>query len=143
MEIFEEILDDHNCPKRTEIPLYTIGQIENIIQFNLPSDYKSYLQTYLGFEGTIGQEYVKLWDFDELIDINKGYGIFDNLPKTLGIGGNGGGEFIAIELLENGEYRIVLSPFIDLDSQYHIEIGTSFTDFLVRIDKGQGWFTKV
>jgi hypothetical protein len=85
---------------------------------------------------------MRLWDFDELVETNKDYGIFDNLSNTLGIGGNGSSEFIAIELISNGNYRIVLSPFIDLDKQYHIEIGTSFTDFLVRLDNGQEWFNE-
>lgn len=140
MEIFENILDQYNCSKRTEKPLATVDEIESTINFNLPADYKKYLQTYLGFEEQIGQEYVRLWDFDELLETNKDYGIFDFLPNTLGIGGNGSSEFIAIELLDGGNYRIVLSPFIDLDKQNHIEIATSFTDFLVRLDNGQEWF---
>jgi hypothetical protein len=140
MELFETILIKYDCPKRTEKPLATVHQIESIVKFSLPTDYKTYIQNYLGFEEHIGQEFMRLWDIDELIETNKGYGIFDNLPNTLGIGGNGSGEFIAIELIDSGKYRIVLSPFIDLDKHYHIEIGTSFTDFLVRLDKGQEWF---
>lgn len=140
METFEKILDKYNCLKRTEKPLVTVDEIESIIKFKLPTDYKKYLQNYLGFEDHIGQEYMRLWDFDELLETNKEYGIFDHLPNTIGIGGNGSSEFIAIELLDSGKYRIVLSPLIDLDKQYHIEIGTSFTDFLVRLDNGQEWF---
>jgi hypothetical protein len=140
MAIFEEILSKYNWPKRTEKPLVTIDQIESIVKFNLPFDYKTYIQNYLDFEEHIGQEFIRLWDFDELLETNKRYGIFDNLPNTLGIGGNGSSEFIAIELVDGNNYRIVLSPFIDLDKQYHIEIGKSFTDFLVRLDNGQEWF---
>ena len=140
MEIFENILNKHKCQKRTKSPLTTIDRVERIVKFNLPDDYKAYIQNYLGFEKHIGQEFVQLWDFDVLIETNRDYGIFDNLPNMLGIGGNGSSEFIAIEFVGNVSYRIVLSPFIDLDKQYHIEIGTSFTDFLVRIDKGQEWF---
>lgn len=140
MEIFETILNKYNCPKRTQKSLTTIDQIESIVKFNLPADYKTYIQNYLGFEEHIGQEFMRLWDFDELVETNKDYGIFDNLPNTLGIGGNGSSEFIAIEMVDNENYRIVHSPFIDLDRQYHIEIGTSFTDFLVRLDNGQEWF---
>lgn len=51
-----------------------------------------------------------------------------------------GGELIALELCDNGEYRIVLTPFVDLDKTYHIEIGSSFTDFLIRMDSGKEWF---
>ena len=140
MEKFEQILVKYNCPKRTEKLLTAIDQIESIIKFKLPADYTTYIQNYFGFEETIGKEYVRLWDFDELMELNKTYNIFNNLPKTFGIGGNGASEFIAIELTDNDKYRIVLSPFIDMDKKYHIEIGTSFTDFLVRLDNGQEWF---
>jgi hypothetical protein len=140
MEKFEQILLKYNWPKRTEKPLTSIDQIENIIKFKLPTDYVTYIQNYFGFEASIVKEYVRLWPLEELIEMNMGYFIFDNLPKTIGIEGNGGGEFIAIELTDDDKYRIVLSPFIDLDKQYHIEIGTSFTDFLLRLDNGQEWF---
>jgi hypothetical protein len=58
---------------------------------------------------------------------------------TLGIGGNGSGEFIAIEHFGNNNLRIVLSPFI-IEKEAHIEIGTSFTDFLQRLENEQEWF---
>ena len=140
MEKLEQILAKNNCPKRTEKSLTTIDEIERIIKFKLPSDYKTYIQDYLGFEELIGNEFIRLWDFDKLVDTNMDFNITDNLPDTLGIGDNGGSEFIAIELVNNEKYRIVLSPFVDLDKQCHVEIGTSFTDFLVRLDNGQKWF---
>lgn len=140
MKQLNQILKKYNFPRRKEEPKTVIGEIENIIHFKLPEDYKDYIINYEGFEQSIGQEYVRLWDFDELIQINKDYEIFDNLPKNLGIGTNGGGEFIALEQTDNDNVRVVLSPFIDLDRQSHIEIGTSFSDFLERLDKGQQWF---
>ena len=139
MENFEQILTKYNWPVRTESTATIIDQIENIVKMKLPLDYVRFLQTYLGSERVIGQQYVVLWDFDELIEFNKTYCITDNLTLTLGIGGNGASEFIALEMVDKN-YRIVLSPFIDLDKQYHIEIGTSFTDFLLRLDSGKSWF---
>jgi hypothetical protein len=44
------------------------------------------------------------------------------LTKSLGIGDNGSGEFIAIEKLDNLNFRIVLSPFL-IEEEAHIEIG--------------------
>jgi len=139
MERFEEILDKCSWPKRLTSSPITIALIEQFTNFNLPEDYKAYLKNYSGFEVNIEKQFVILWDLEELLDQNFGYGIFENLPNTLAIGGNGGGEFIAIERDENDQYRIVLSPFIDLDKQYHIEIGTSFSDFLTRLDNGRAW----
>ncbi len=140
MEQFEQILNQYHCLKRTERPKTTIDTIEDLVPFSLPSDYKTFLQNYAGFEGLIAEEYINLWKIDDLIETNHDHGIVNNLPNTLGIGSNGSAEFIAIELMNTNEYRIILSPFIGLNQQYHIEIGASFTDFLVRLDQGKRWF---
>lgn len=51
---------------------------------------------------------------------------------TIGIGDNGAGEFIGLEKFSDGRIKIILTPFIDLEREYHIEIGNSFSDFLTR-----------
>ena len=142
MTDLQNILNKYNFPKRTTKPLLTFEEIEQQIGFSLPADYKFFLDNYSEYEEFVGPELVSLWDTDELLTRNKETGIFDNLPLTIGIGNNPSSEFIAIEFLDNKEYRVVLSPFIDLDKQYHIDIGNSFTDFFVRLDKGKEWFDK-
>ncbi|WP_333862807.1 SMI1/KNR4 family protein [Sphingobacterium sp.] len=140
MKTVNELLLKYNCPKRTQKAKTKIEQIQRILNFNLPNDYLFFLQSYSGFEQFIGSEFVRLWDIDELIGANTDYQIFQNLPKTLAIGGDGSSEFIAIEQTVDNSMRVVLTPFIDLDKQYHIEIGISFTDFLLRLDNGHEWF---
>ena len=87
----------------------------------------------------MGPEYLRIWDIEELLDCNTGYGIFQTLPLAIGIGSNGSGEFIALEYVDNTCYRVVLSPSIDLDKQYHINIGSSFTNFFERLYNGKEW----
>jgi hypothetical protein len=140
MTELENILTKYNFPKRAMKPTTTFEEIEKQIRFLLPADYKFYLDNYIGHEEFVGPELVNLWDFDELLNRNKNTGIFDNLPLTLGIGNNPSSEFIAIEFLGYKKCRIVLSPFIDLGKQYHINVGDSFTDFFNRLDKGKEWF---
>lgn len=140
MDKFEQILSKYNCSKRRGKPKTAFEEVEKIINFTLPEDYKKFALSYLEFEDFIGKENVRLWDFDEIIEINTDYQIFEYLPKTLGIGGNGGGEYIAIEQLEDSSFRVILSPFVFIEKEAHIEIGTSFTDFLIRLDNGQEWF---
>ena len=140
MTELEGILAKYNFPKRTTKPTTTFEEIENKIGFILPDDYKFYLDNYEECEEFVGPEFVVLWGCDELLTRNKDIGIFANLPLTLGIGNNPSSEFIAIEFIDNEKYRIVLSPFIDLDKQYHIDIGNSFTHFFVRLDNGREWF---
>ncbi|WP_113654777.1 SMI1/KNR4 family protein [Pedobacter namyangjuensis] len=139
MEPFEKILSKYEFVKRTDKPKTAFEDVEKIINFKLPDDYKAFALNYLEFEDFIGAENVRLWDFDEIIEINNDYQIFKYLPKTLGIGGNGGGEYIAIEDLGDNNLRIVLSPFI-IEKETHIEIGSSFTDFLQRLENGKEWF---
>jgi hypothetical protein len=136
----EQIIEKYNFQKRTKKAKINIEEVENKINFSLPEDYKFYAKNYIENESFIGNEFVRLWDFNELLEINNEYEITQNLKNTIGIGGNGSSEFIAIELLENREYRIILSPFIDLNKIYNIEIGKSFTDFFERLESGKDWF---
>lgn len=140
MNTLDKLLSKHNWPTKTVSDDTDFEDIEKEIGFELPQDYKEFLTKYVGHEIQIGEESLKLWDKKDLVSWNQGYQIPVNLPRTIGIGDNGGGEFIGIEKLNDGGLRIVLTPFIDLDKQYHIEIGSSFTDFLLRMDKGEKWF---
>ncbi|MGX7688173.1 SMI1/KNR4 family protein [Flectobacillus roseus] len=139
MEKFEEILSKYETIKRSNKPKITFEEVEKIIGFKLPEDYKSYAIKYSEFEDMIGEQNLRLWNFDEIIEINEEYEIFEYLSKTLGIGDNGSGEFIAIEKLKNRKIRIVLSPFL-IEEEAHIEIGNSFTNFLERLEDGLEWF---
>ena len=136
----EKIFAKYSFQKRTEKLKRTIDEVENKINFLLPKDYKFYAENFAENESFIGNEFVRLWDFNEILEINNEYEIIENLKNTIAIGGNGSSEFIAIEFLENEEYRIVLSPFIDLSDINHMEIGNSFTDFFERLEKGKNWF---
>lgn len=92
----EQILDKNNFKTRAEKPKISLEEIESIINFKLPEDYKSFLLNYLRNESFLGNEYVILEELDELIEMNISYQITDNLVDTIGIGGNGSSEFIAI-----------------------------------------------
>jgi hypothetical protein len=140
MNHFDEVFERVSCPKRVKSLNYNFDTIEEIIKFRLPEDYKYFIQNYEGFYDSIGEEFVILYDAEELLECNINYKIFENLPQTLAIGGNGSGEFIALEVTENNTLRVIISPYIDLDKQFHIDIGTSFTDFWVRLENGENWF---
>jgi hypothetical protein len=136
----DNILKKYNWPTKDTAEDLDFKAIESRIGFELPYDYKEFLRKYSFNETLIGEESFKLWDFEKLLEWNNGYEIIDNLKMTIGIGDNGGGEFIGLEKLTDGKIRIVLTPFIDLDKECHIEIGNSFTDFLTRMDNGEKWF---
>ncbi|SFI04877.1 SMI1/KNR4 family protein [Halpernia frigidisoli] len=141
MENIEKILGKYGWLKRKENININFQQIEDMTGFKLPLDYKMYAENFYGNENSIGNEYVRLWDCEtELLEANEDYEIFKNLKKTIAIGGNGGGEFIGIQNFRNNELRIILCPFMGMSEEYFIEIGKSFTDFLISLENGKNWF---
>ena len=140
MEDLEKILYKYNFPKRKFGQEIAFDEIEKLIGFRLPEDYKFFLNNFKERECLIGQEYLRLWDIDSLLENNNGYQILTYLTDTLAIGTNMGGEFIAIEYLSPNKHHIVLSDFIGLDKENYIEIGASFTDMFSRLESGKEWF---
>lgn len=138
--MFSEIVEKYGSRKKDKSAMEKIQLVESMIGFELPHDYRQFVERYEGFENIIGKEFIRLWDVEDLIQSNVDYQIFNELEHTIGIGTNGGGEFIAIEKIAINEFRIILSPLIDLSKKYHIEIGLTFTDFLIRLEKGEEWF---
>jgi hypothetical protein len=140
IENLEKLTEKYAFPKRDLKSLVEIADVESYANLKLPVDYVFYLENYFGIDQFIGVEFVKLWSIEEIIQSNKNYKIVQELPHTIGIGTNGSGEFIGIVMNQLDGLKIVLAPFIGLNSQDHIEIGHSFTDFLDRLDKGVDWF---
>lgn len=138
---YEHILDEQGAIKRATDPDQALASLKRSAGFPMPADYLHFLRHYAGFEGAIGGQYLRLEDVEEVLETNEGYEVQRRLPRTLMIGSNGGGEFIAIVYMEDTQgYKIVLSPFADMDERYHVWIGNTFSDFLGRLEKGMGWF---
>lgn len=140
MTEIEQILSNYDFQRRNENVKINVEELENRINFKFPQEYKFYAINYIENETFVGNEFIRLWDVNDLLELNTEYGILNSLKNTIAIGSNGSSEFIAIEFLKNKEYRVVLSPFIDLDKKCHIEIGNSFADFFKRLENGENWF---
>lgn len=136
----QRIFEKYSFPERDIKSEIEVIAVESYSKLKLPKDYLFYLENYFGIDQFIGVEFIKLWSLEEVIHSNENYNIVQQLNRTLGIGTNGSGEFIGIEMDQNENLRIILSPFVDLNSKNSIEIGKSFTDFLVRLDNGVDWF---
>ncbi|PWK80194.1 SMI1/KNR4 family protein SUKH-1 [Mucilaginibacter oryzae] len=137
MEELEHLLTKYEFKKRVT-PLKE-GIIDSL-RFQLPQDYRFYLENYEPFAEFIKVNFVRLWPGEELAEANDGYEFPEYRPGILGIGTNGGGEFIGIQFRKDGTHRIILSDFLNDNKEYFIEIGTSFFDMLVRLDNGREWF---
>ena len=136
----ERIFTNYNFIKRTENLKINVNQVEQKVDFLLPSDYIFYAENYIENESFIGNEYVKLWDFNEILKLNTEYEITENFENIIAIGGNGSSELILIEFIKSEEYRIVLVTAYDFDKKNWIEIGNSFADFFHRLENGKNWF---
>lgn len=136
----ERIFTNYNFIKRTENLKINVNQVEQKVDFLLPSDYIFYAENYIENESFIGNEYVKLWDFNEILKLNTEYEITENFENIIAIGGNGSSELIVIEFIKSEEYRIVLVPAFDFAKINWIEIGNSFADFFHRLENGKNWF---
>ena len=143
MQPLAHVLLQHGFSKLLAKPNLDLEALEHTLDFRLPEDYKYYLLNFTSFEDFIGPEYLSLWGAEELVQLNREYNIFENLPNTICIGSNMSSEFIAIEHTNNEIYQVVLSPLTVLNTHYHINIGDSFANFINRLDDGIGWFDSV
>lgn len=130
----EQILEKLGCQKRSKELPDDFREIEQATGFTLPNDYKTFLRKYGECDGSLNEQWLVLWPFEEILPANWDYEIFEALENMLGIGSNGGNEMIG--LCADG--KLVLMQFIGLDEP--IEIGTSFTDMLERLEAGKKWF---
>jgi hypothetical protein len=137
MQYLTEILRKLKWPERSDVLKIDMGPLERSAGLILPPDYRHFITQFHGFEMPIGKEHINLWPGEKLLSVNEGYHIFEHFSQTLAIGDNGAGEWIGLEEQENSKMRVILSPFITLDSRYHIAIATSFTDFVERLSEGE------
>jgi len=95
---------------------------------NLPQNYIDFLRKHNGANGDLPIQplYFQLWKIDELIQANQEYEIKQYLPNYFGIGGNGSGELIAINL-ENR--KIFAVSFIVMEEKDALLIAEGFEDF--------------
>jgi hypothetical protein len=117
--------------------------IENKVGFQLPEDYKFFSENYPGLDNFIGEQYVSIWNVENLIEYNTDYEVFNEFKKGIGIGSNGSSEMIALKKTKENTFKIILVPYLDLDDEAtHIQIGDSFINFFERLESGKEWFGK-
>jgi hypothetical protein len=137
MEQLERLLNKYGFERRPQ-PLEQ--DIIDTIPFQLPDDYRFYLENYESFEGFIASNYMHLWPGDNLLEINNDYEFPEYRPDILGIGTDGGGNFIGIKFNSDSTHRIILSDFLNDEEKYFYDLGASFLDMLTQLDNGRDWF---
>ncbi len=98
----------------------------------LPEEYLALLGFSNGGGGELGVEpgWFQLWPAQEVLTLNRDYGIPGFLPGFFGFGSNGGGELLALDLRSGPPYPVVMVPFIPMDADEAVIIAHDFAEFL-------------
>ena len=83
----------------------------------LPEEYAALLRFSNGGEGQLAVEpgWFQLWPVEEVLELNRAYGVNEFLPGFFGFGSSGGGELLALDLRSGPPFRVVMVPFIPMD----------------------------
>lgn len=98
----------------------------------LPEEYINFITNYDGATGDLPVQpyYFQFWRIKEILENNQGYEIQENLPNYFGIGGNGGGEFFAINLKNK---KIFTIPFVPMQETDALLVARSFKEFEIML----------
>lgn len=94
----------------------------------LPLRYINFIKNHKGADGDLPVQpyFFQLWEISEISDNNTGYEVQNYLPDYFGIGDNGGGELLALNLKNKKVYVI---PFIPMDEKDALLLAESFEEF--------------
>ncbi|MGB3149694.1 MAG: SMI1/KNR4 family protein [Maribacter sp.] len=113
-------------------PGITLEQLVSLkLPERLPTDYIELLKQFNGGEGEIGEEYVVFDKAEVLLEYNSSCGIEEFDKDIFIIGGNGGGELMAIDF-RSKKPTYILIPFI-FEYDAIIELGSSIDELFDRI----------
>ena len=101
---------------------------------SLPADYLEFAELHGGKEQFIGEEYLSLWEPDELAALNESYEVEKSAPGLLVFASNGGGEAYGFDT-RRPTWPVVMIPFIGMEWKVAIPVGNSFSDFLQRLQE--------
>lgn len=112
---------DARPPARVE----SIAQCQSHLKFQLPTDYVHFLEQTNGGEGFVGENYLRAWPVEELIQNNKDYRVEESAPGLFVFGSSGGGEAFAFDTRVMPP-PIVAVPFIVMRLEDAIAITPNF-----------------
>jgi hypothetical protein len=95
----------------------------------LPPDFISFLRSYGGGEGFIGDNYVMLWSASDIPKLNEAYNVSEFAPGLMLFGSDGGGEGYAFDH-RLPTTHVVRVPFVGMDLKYVRPVANTFLEFL-------------
>lgn len=128
---FEKLLGEDfngNAPATAE----EIAAAERNLGRSLPNDFREFLRVSNGGEGSIGENYVMLWNTEELGEYNGSYQVNEYAPGLLLFGSDGGGEGYAFDT-RTSPPPIVTVPFVGMALKYANPVAETFVAFLKKL----------
>ncbi len=103
---------------------------EGLLHDAVPSDYLENIREIAGQEGFLGQQYLRLYRFEELIELNQAYQIPDYNPELFLFAADGHGEGFAFVF---GTDTVVKIPLIPIPTDQADVVANGFEKFLRRL----------
>lgn len=128
---FEELLGEEfngNAPAAAA----QVAAAEQTLKKSLPGDFREFLLHTNGGEGMIGENYVMLWNADELAEYNESYQVNEYAPGLLLFGSDGGGDGFAFDT-RTASPAVVTVPFVGMSLKYAKPVASNFTAFLEKL----------
>lgn len=103
----------------------------------LPESYLNQLRRSNGGEGDLAVEpgWISFWKAEEVIALNKGYEVAENLPGFFGFGSNGGGEMLVFKIVPSKQLPIYMIPFIPMSEDGAVQIAVNFEELAEAIGR--------
>ena len=113
--------------------LLAINKTEEKLKIKFPEQYKNFLMSHNGTEGSIGENsYLVIWSIEDIISLNEEYGVFEFTPEILYFGSDGGDMAYAFDR-RNSAVKIVEIPFESISIDDAVELSDDFNDFIKLI----------
>jgi SMI1 / KNR4 family (SUKH-1) len=114
----------------------SVARCQSDLKFQLPAEFVQFLEQMNGGEGFVGENYLRVWPVEDLIEHNKGYNVEEFVPELFLFGSNGGGEAFAFDT-RSAPPAIVVVPFIVLNLEDTIMIAPNFNAFLQHLYRSE------
>jgi SMI1 / KNR4 family (SUKH-1) len=125
---------DANPPANSD----SVAQCQAHLGFTLPTDYVQFLKQMNDGEGFVGENYLRAWPVEDLIQSNEEWQVDEAAPGLFLFGSNGGGEMFAFDTRSDPPPIVVVPSILGLEDA--IVIAPTFNSFLQHLYQSEDLF---
>ena len=133
MSILQELSNKYRIDASK--PASSDEEIKNLVEFsdiNIPEDFLEVIRDLTEVEINVdGEKYIRIWGADGCIDMNEAYSIQDNIPNSLAIADDEGGNALIYTTGARG-FGLYVIAFNDLDIDELQYVAGSLSDLLIN-----------